>query len=381
MDFFVMNKFFQRQTPAIDQFDSAIWTMRYNKHGDFQLVLPAEPRFVNLFQPGWFVELVGEKEPMMIYNHLVEDDKLTVSGPSFTKFLSERALRASIDFRDTFWNITGKPGALISRIVAAVCVTGGELNDLSGLVTPGYNDTYWYINGTRQDINNLSLGAIDSSGADVTVAVPYGPVYEAIEQIAETYQVGMSLYIDTPFVAGGAPIRFRTYKGLDRRSTQSANSLVRFSAKMDSLNGVKELQSIENYKTVAFAFAPQIENQAQGSFTMGMAGEPSDQDFDRRVLIINADDITAEQAGVDGTTLSVLLNQRAADGLANNNFTRVVDGEVPSSSQYKFGEDYGLGDIVELEGRSGALQSARITEFIRTKDSTGEKAYPTVSII
>jgi hypothetical protein len=73
--------------------------------------------------------------------------------------------------------------------------------------------------------------------------------------------------------------------------------------------------------------------------------------------------------------------QRARNELANNNYTRMVDGEVVPQSQYEFGVDYFLGDIVELQGHKGYNQQAQITEYIRTQDESGEKAYPTVTVI
>src|SRR5213075_845211 len=104
--------------------------------------------------------------------------------------------------------------------------------------------------------------------------------------------------------------------------------------------------------------------------------------FDRRLIIDRATDISADQVDpvVPGVTLASLLNQRAKDLLANNNFTKVVDGEVVPQSQYQYGTDYKLGDIVELKGHDNTVQKAQITEFIRSKDATGERAYPTVSV-
>jgi hypothetical protein len=58
-----------------------------------------------------------------------------------------------------------------------------------------------------------------------------------------------------------------------------------------------------------------------------------------------------------------------------------VDGETSPISEYKYGTDYKMGDILELESFTGALSKARVTEFIRSQDSNGEKAYPTISVI
>ena len=50
-------------------------------------------------------------------------------------------------------------------------------------------------------------------------------------------------------------------------------------------------------------------------------------------------------------------------------------------NQFQYGIHYNLGDVIEVEGNTGVVQSARITEYIRSQDAAGEKAYPTVSMI
>jgi hypothetical protein len=67
--------------------------------------------------------------------------------------------------------------------------------------------------------------------------------------------------------------------------------------------------------------------------------------------------------------------------LSNNDRINVVDGEIVPNKQYTYGIDYGLGDLIELQGNTGAIQNAMVMEYIRTQDESGEKAYPTVEVI
>ena len=86
---------------------------------------------------------------------------------------------------------------------------------------------------------------------------------------------------------------------------------------------------------------------------------------------------------MDGSPANLvsILNSRANDDLSNNHFIKAVDGEIVPDNQFKYGIHYNLGDIIEVEGNSGVVQTARITEYIRAQDNAGEKAYPTVSMI
>jgi hypothetical protein len=40
-----------------------------------------------------------------------------------------------------------------------------------------------------------------------------------------------------------------------------------------------------------------------------------------------------------------------------------------------------LGDIIEVQGNSDIVSTARVTEYIHSQDAAGEKAYPTVTMI
>src|SRR4029077_476260 len=129
-------------------------------------------------------------------------------------------------------------------IVNDMCVTG-----------PYTINSNYGVDGPRQIIPGLQVMDMDGSGTAVQLAVPYGPLYDALVQIADTYQVGMQMYLESSSPAGYF-LGFKTYKGKDRTSGQSANARVRFTPFEDTLTNLKELRSISGYKNVAYAFAP-----------------------------------------------------------------------------------------------------------------------------
>jgi hypothetical protein len=370
MNLYTLDENFLRRD-AIDEFHSVIWTERYTKAGDVTLVVPYTKDNRAKLVEGTFLALQGTKEVMEVQSALMEDNKLKLTGPSITQFLNNRVIRYSSNHADRYYNINLQPGLAMGFIVNDMVVTG-----------PYVSSSAYGVDGPREIIPNLQVMDMDSSGVAVQLAVPYGPLYDALAQIADTYQIGFSMYLEnatrTAYYLG-----FRTYSGKDRTSGQKVNPIVRFSPNVDSLTDIKELRSIAGYKNVAYAFAPA--NPVAGVTQSGVAYADSESatsmGFKRRVLLVFADDLTTDKVGGSAATLLAVLNQRAKDALANNNYTRVVDGEVVPQSQFEYGKDYGLGDIVELQSYSGFLQKARITEYIRTQDSTGERAYPTISVI
>lgn len=370
MDLYTLDENFLRRD-VVDEFLSVIWTERYTKAGDVTLVVPVSKSNLAKLPEGTFLALQGTKEVMQIENSLVEDNKLKLTGPTITKFLDNRVIRYSANHADRYYNITMEPGYAMAFIVSDMCISG-----------PYVSSSAYGIDGPREVIPGLEMMGMEPGGASAQLAVPYGPLYSAIAQIAETYQVGFSMYLEratsTAYYLG-----FKTYQGKDRTSGQSVNPIVRFSPNVDSLTDIKELRSISGYKNVAYAFAPS--NPVAGVVQSGVAYADNESaasmGFNRRVLLVFADDLTTDKVGGSAAVLLAILNQRAKDALANNNYVKVVDGEIVPQNQFEYGKDYGLGDIVELQSFSGSLQKARVTEYIRTQDVTGERAYPTISVI
>lgn len=382
MDLYTLDGNFSR-TKMIDKFTSAIWTERYSAPGDVTLVVDPTPDMISTLKEGTYLALEGSKEVMLLDTQLIEDGLLKVTGDSLLGFLRERAFSSVNDMHAKSWYAQGfLPENLITHVVyyyAVVVDGGGNMLLYNGLAD--YN-----TGGPLNAIPRLSIDPVSSPHAPVNYSVPHGQVYNVIKQVADTWSLGIRLYLNsaTPETETTEPefdLRFRVYSGTDRSAE------IRFSPLLDSLTDVKELRSNKGYKTAAVAWPS---DEKINYFGVAMVpGTEGFTGFQRRVLLVWADDVYLDKIAVDPEFVTIedhnntliVLEQRARDALANNNYTKVVDGEVVPQNQFKFDEDYFLGDLVELQGYSEITQKARITEYIRAQDSTGERSYPTVSII
>jgi hypothetical protein len=367
MDLYTLDPTFQRDK-VIDEYMSLVWSERFLKNGDMNLILPSTPERVEILKEGKFLGILDSNVPMQIESQSIENGMITVVGKTLETFFNQRVIWISTSPSVDSWNLRNSPGGLLGTIVQEMLVHGTML-DNEGLG----------IGGDINEIPYLVVGDIDTTGDVVSYKVPIGPVYDAMQPIAETYKIGMKVFLSRsdPF---GYELTFTAYKGLDRTSDQLENNLVQFSSQLDSLSNVKELRSLAEYKTVAYVFPPDWSASTPAVVEYAPGADPAATGFDRRILVMRATDISSDQVG-SGVTLLSLMTQKAKDALANNNFTKIVDGEVVPQSQYKYGTDYMLGDLIELKGQDGLPQKAQITEFIRSKDATGERAYPTVSVI
>jgi hypothetical protein len=359
---------------VIDEYQSIIWTERYYGDSEAQIVVPADTDILAKLPLGRFIKSSESDEVLMIETHDIKDSVATISCFSLLKWFNNRIIRTTAAHEDRYWNILDRaPGAILWDILRTMCVDG--MYPL-GVMDPA-----------RYTISNLTAPQIDTQGPNVSAAVPFGPVFDAMYSIATAHKIGMTLIL---WVATETAydLQFRTYRGLDYTSGQSVNPVVRFSPEMDSLTDIAEVQSIANHKTEIYTFAPS--NPGGLASAPGYAGPdiiyipeepPSYDEFDLRVGMVFADDITTETVGTDATALLNMLNQRAAESLVTYKFVKIVDGEIVPTSQFTYGIDYNLGDIIEVQGYSGVLQSARIIEYIRSQDSSGSKAYPSLEMI
>lgn len=385
-----------RNNVVIDGFSSVIWTERYYGDGDFELVVPYSREMAEAMIPGTLIRLEGSPEIMIIETRKFGSGSIKIQGIGLLLWFNNRIVRRSDSHVERYWNLEMScVGEVLWYIIRQYC---WESYGNYGAGIPGIEQAM---------IPGLTLKEFDKWGGPASIAVPYGPTYDAMRGIAETYEMGMQLLLEwttaypgihTNFEGNMFPkpnpptadyyLAFRCWRGQDRTSAQSVYPVVRFSPETDSLANIEELQSVAQMKTLAVVYCPSNPGGLTdptpgfgplkpGYATLGYAHAG----FDCRVIEVLADDITTDQVGTSKTALLNLLNQRASQALAVNAFVQAVDGQIVKNIAYTYGEDYNLGDIVEVEGTSGAVSRARVTEYIRSQDSSGLKEYPTLSAL
>lgn len=402
MNLYTLNSFFQKQH-AIGQFISLIWTERYSDAGDFTLVIPAVPEFLSLVPLDTWVGLDDTNEVCLVESISIENGLATVTGRSMVAWLNQRVWRYTNVQSLTSYTQSGLfISTLIDYLVTEACQYGP--------IYPGYPGDG--LVHAYEAMTNLTIsGAPNDPGQDEdAIAVSFGPLFDIIQPLADTYKVGIRMYplgqTDTTL-----PLYFDSYLGTDRSSNQTANPLVRFSPDTKTLDNTTELYSNLDYKNVCYAYAstmpttidiPTGATDANGNAVVvthafapaiGVAyadvASKTSYEFTRRTMMIDVADFSIDNYTITTTTTVAALQAKvtadlvvaAKTALAQQKKVASVDGQTLSDSQYQYGRDYELGDIVELQGSDGLINRAHVTEYIRNEDNTGETAYPTLSVI
>lgn len=358
MELYTLDALFRR-IHVIDRFISLIWTERFNTFGDFQLDIYSEYDTRSILVPDTYLAMSESNYIMRIESF--EDDVdaqgariLIIKGRSMEAILLDRVAKDSTSTLTVSpqWTITNPPATIARKIFHDICVTG-ILN--VGDIIPCVEGTF------------LPASTIVEPIDPITVNIKPTTVYDAVAvQLCATWELGMRfLRKDST-----GQIYFDIYSGNDRTSGQTALTPIIFAPQLDNLQNTKELTTIDKSKNVAYVFSP---NGFEMVYPYSV--DPTVEGFERRVLVVDASDITSTSV----PDVPAALIRRGNDALSAARTYQGFDGEISQNSQYVYGRDYSLGDVVEMQNIDGVANQMRVTEQIFVQDSTGVRSYPTLT--
>lgn len=364
MHVYTMDEDFRR-VDLIDQYESFIWTERYSAVGDFELIVHSDQDTRQAFYNNAYVSIDESQRLMRI--DMVQDSfddegrrMLLVKGKSLEQRLTERlATPPSTTSEHPYtWTFSRSPHVAIRTI---------------------YKDVAFYNTRDPRDefddtkmITAIDPGRIPEPVDRISLRIDYMSLYDAIREVAVPYNIGFAILADN--LGGlGRPLSFFVYNGYNRTTTQSQNAPVVFAPELDNLDNMRTLKSTADWRNVAYVSSKnfrQVEAYSDG------AG-PSTEGPDRRVLYLMLDDIPEDFTSAQEQALMI---QRGKEELGKHQRVEIFDGEITQYSQYKYGQDYGLGDIVELQDGEGNSNEMMVTEQIFVSDEEGERSYPTLQL-
>lgn len=358
MELYTLDPLLRREN-VIDRFESLIWTERFQEAGDFQLNIFSTNTTRNLLKAGTYLAMNESHRVMTVES--IEDAEdtegrrmLTVKGRSIESILYDRVAKNSLADLTTSpkWTITDAPADVARKVFHDICVTG--ILDAADVLP-------FIVEGTF-----MPTDTIVEPADDITVDLDPTTVYEATADICTVWSLGFRMlrHFDT------SQLYYDIYAGSNRTTSQTVLPPVIFTPELDNLQNTKELTSIDKAKNVAYVYSP-----AGFQMVYAIGVDPEIEGFERRVLVVNASDITDENPDVP-----TALIQRGNEELAKYRTYQAFDGEISQYSQYKYGTHYNLGDLVEMRNLSGVTNNMRVTEQIFVSDREGERAYPTLSL-
>jgi len=351
MDLVILNADRER-IGIIDEFESLIWSERYYECGDFEIL--TYPNYNNIFLSvqGYYIE-IEESERLMIIEdvHIVTDpvegNKLVIKGRSIEIILDRRII----------WN-----PVLFENMSLQDCI----LN----LLTENAFDPY----NVERHISILDFEASSDPyilGIIVNTQFWGESLYNAVVDLCFSNKVGFKITL-----TDANRFLFKLYAGVDRSYEQTENPYVIFSPNFENLKNSTYISTDKLYKTV--------------SLTRGEKGVGNSQiavevlindgiDLARREMLLDAQDVSkVDQEGnpISDEAYIEHLYQRGREELSKRPIIQSFSSEIDPIGTFVYGEDFFLGDIVQVSNEYGIENRSRTIELVRSQDKSGIIVYP-----
>ena len=341
---------------VVDTYISLIWTERYSKCGDFELLLPLTDTVKNLFIKDRYLVRTDSEYVMIIENlettyDAENGDTLKVSGRTAESIFERRII----------WNI--------------VTISG----DLNAIVLKLLNENAISPSIEARRIPNVQYQPNEIATEIIDVQYFGEDLYASIEKLCDTQAIGFKMVLNNDTLV------FSLYKGIDYSYNQTENDYVVFSHRFGNLISSNQIVSDKTLKNACLIIGEgepatrktasigeysgllRREVFADGSSITQKTGE-KDPETDEDILISDED-------------YTKLLEQYGKSELLKYLSSDSFDAELSYDSTFHYGTDYTVGDIVSVVSPYSENQRARVVEYIRSSDDSGSKDYPTFEIL
>ena len=341
MDIYIRNKNFERI--AVIEDASVIWTKRYYDVGDFEIYVGANESYVNILQSGNYVERLDDDSV-----GIIEDIKITYDDEGAEYLTATGRFSESILERRIVWQQTQ--------------LSGTAENGLRNLINNNM------INPAIADrkIPIIELGAVKGYTDRLDAQYTGDNILQINKDVAIANQTGFKFN----FAENEQKFKYELYKGTDRSYNQTTNPYVVFSDKYDNLLTSEYELNTSNLKNVALV-AGEGEGTARKTVTVG-----SGAGLDRYELFVDARNLSTNNGEISTNEYNQALNEKGLENIVT--ITQAFTGEVDLQQNYKYKEDFFLGDIVTIENSKwGIFINSRIIEITESEDENGYKITPT----
>ena len=351
MELFVLNADFE-SIAVIDTYESMIWTDRYNAYGDFEIYFAMDENLLEYIKEDYYLWLKDSEHSMIIEDIKIDADteegnRLIVTGRSLESILERRII----------WG---------QRIFSGNLQNAIQMMLNENIISPSVAD--------RKIANFVFVPSTDSKITSLTIDNQYtgDDLYTVIKGLCEENNIGFKIVLtdDNQFA-------FSLYAGADRSYDQTENPYVVFSPNFENIINSNYFSSKAGYRNVTLV-AGEGEGASRKTTVVGSASG-----LDRRELFTDARDISSDTE--DGTLSDAeyiaQLRTKGLKNLADHMITTAFEGEVEVTRLFKYGEDFFIGDIVQIANEYGNENSAYISELIISNSDEGLSIYPTFKTI
>lgn len=333
----------------LDSYESLIWVDRYYEAGDFEIYTPLNLVLLTYLKEGYYLQIEDSPKTMIIEYIRVTSDfdggsHLIVSGRSLESILNRRVILPK-------QTITGKWQTIVKNWLTQCIISPDQTSISSSYYKLRTISNFKYVASTDTKVTSITVPEEEIEGTNL---------YDAIQQKCQDHEIGFQILLDNDnnFV-------FNLYAGADRSANQSTNKLVLFAKQYDNISSSEfgsDSRSFSNFIILT--------NNGTDNKKTRYYGNVKAKGLKHREYYTSCDAETNSDMDYYGN-LEVYQNGREISVTAETD---------PNNTQFVYGIDYFLGDIVEV-GSELINGQARITEYTINITESGKEYYPTFQFI
>ena len=332
----------------LDEYESFIWVDKFYEPGTFELYTKVTNYILSNIKADDFLQIPESEHTMIVEDISIESD---IESGDHIKIVG-RSLESMLD-RRIVWTQTNLETALYSGIKKLL--DDAIVNPL--IAERKINEFTYKLADTDLDAKIRALTMDHQYTGDNLLDI----VTDLCSENKIGYKITLNRY--NQFV-------FELYSGENRTYEQDKNPFVVFSPSYGNIINSNYTEKSSVVKKVALV-AGEGEGTSRITSTVGSASG-----FTRKEVYVDARDIRKEN--LDTNKYKAKLNSKGLDKLNEINKDRKeIDGKCDTSTLYKYGRDFFLGDIVQIENEYGMESPSRVTEFTWSSSSSGLETYPT----
>lgn len=334
----------------LENISSYIWTTRYYSAGECEICAPCTAEIVQSVEKAMFAARdIDFQQDGSIKNAMVIDNSsynittdaetgqetITISGNCLKSLLSRRVVWGQ-------FTITGTPLYIINALIQ------------QNLTNPKL---------ALRKISNVKISYTDNKPCRITKQYKGDNLLYAILALCKRYGYGIRSTI-TP----DNYIKFEFYRGQDK------SDKIFMSVQNDNLTNTTYTSDKSNSANAAMV-GGEGEGNKQRTASIGRK-----TGWQRKEIYVDASSKTTNAENMTDLAYNNILLQAGQDELGKRKEIRGMEAEAIDGVMYNYGEDYSLGDLVNVSDRYGHSIVTRTAEVIESFDETGYVLVPSFAV-
>lgn len=351
MELLVLNTDFE-SVAVIDTYESMIWTDRYNAYGDFEIFFAMDTQLLQYLKEDYYLWLKDSEHCMIIEDIKInadteEGNHLIITGRSLESILERRIIWGQRIFNG---NLQNGIQTMLNECIISPSIADRKISN------------FVFVPSTDPKITSLKIDNQYTGDC----------LYDVVKGLCEKNNIGFKIVLTDE-----NKFAFSLYAGVDRSYEQTENPYVVFSPNFENIINSNYYSSRASFRNVTLV-AGEGEGAARRTAIVGSASG-----LDRRELFTDARDISSdtEDGTLSDAEYMAQLRTKGLKNLADHIVTTAFEGEVEVTRLFKYGEDFFIGDIVQIANEYGNEGSAYISELVISNSEEGLSIYPTFKTI